>query len=336
MFLTQTTPQPVKLVEVPAPKLTPSTRRGLRSVLAGGLTGGINICIVFPAEFIKTQLQLDSGKTIFSAHHTLLNISRGFSPLATILQTRKVKAYEGSVDVVRKTVKERGAKGMYRGITVLLSGTIPMYAVRFGTFDLLKGHFAGADGQLSPLGTLGCGLGAGVAEATLVVTWVETLKVRLISDQRKKNPQYRGLVHAASSIIRNEGLSGLYRGLTPTILKQGSNQAIRFSVMGALKKWYTGGDQSKSVPKPLVAIFGATAGGCSVLGNTPIDVVKTRMQNGSYSSTMECARQVASKEGVRGFYKGCLPRMNAVCLEVALAFCIYDSVMDMFKTVWPQ
>ena len=25
-----------------------------------------------------------------------------------------------------------------------------------------------------------------------------------------------------------------------------------------------------------------------------------------------------------------LPRMNRVCLEVALAFCIYDSVMDMF------
>ena len=187
-----------------------------------------------------------------------------------------------------------------------------------------------------------------------MVTWVETLKVRLISDQRKKSPQYRGLVHAASSIIRNEvttvlsicgfffyplcsqGLSGLYKGLTPTILKQGSNQAIRFSAMETLRKWYTGADQSKSVPKPFVALFGALAGGCSVLGNTPIDVVKTRMQNGSYSSTMECARQVAMKEGVRGFYKGCLPRMNRVCLEVALAFCIYDSVMDIFKTVWPS
>ena len=134
----------------------------------------------------------------------------------------------------------------------------------------------------------------------------------------------------------SQGLSGLYKGLTPTILKQGSNQAIRFSAMETLRKWYTGADQSKSVPKPFVALFGALAGGCSVLGNTPIDVVKTRMQNGSYSSTMECARQVAMKEGVRGFYKGCLPRMNRVCLEVALAFCIYDSVMDIFKTVWPS
>ena len=133
-----------------------------------------------------------------------------------------------------------------------------------------------------------------------------------------------------------KGPSGLYKGLTPTIMKQGSNQAIRFTVMETLRKWYVGGDKSMSVPKPVVALFGALAGGSSVLGNTPIDVVKTRMQNGNYSSTLQCARQIAAKEGLRGFYKGCLPRMNRVCLEVALAFCIYDTVMDVFKKLWPS
>jgi len=82
-------------------------------------------------------------------------------------------------------------------------------------------------------------------------------------------------------------------------------------------------------------VFGAIAGGCSVLGNTPLDVVKTRMQSGSYSSIVVCAKQLAMREGVGGFYKGFLPRMNRVCLEVALAFCIYDTVMDMFKQAWP-
>ena len=51
----------------------------------------------------KTQLQLDSGKTILTAHHSLLNTSRGFSPVATILQARKVRTFEGSLNVVRKT-----------------------------------------------------------------------------------------------------------------------------------------------------------------------------------------------------------------------------------------
>ena len=65
--------------------------------------------------------------------------------------------------------------------------------------------------------------------------------------------------------------------------------------METLRKWYTGADQSKPVPKPVVAVFGAMAGGCSVLGNTPIDGVKTRMQNGSYSSTLVC--QAGGHEG---------------------------------------
>ena len=32
----------------------------------------------------------------------------------------------------------------------------------------------------------------------------------------------------------------------------------------------------------MVALFGALAGGASVLGNTPVDVIKTRMQSGQY------------------------------------------------------
>ena len=71
-------------------------------------------------------------------------------------------------------------------------------------FDFLKSSFSDSDGTLTPLARLGCGLGTGIAEATLVMTWVETLKVRLISDQRRKVPQYSGLVNAASSISRTE------------------------------------------------------------------------------------------------------------------------------------
>ena len=61
-------------------------------------------------------------------------------------------------------------------------------------------------------------------------------------------------------------------------MKQGSNQAIRFFVMETMKDWYRGGDNNKPVPKMIVGVFGACAGAASVFGNTPIDVVKTRMQ----------------------------------------------------------
>lgn len=33
--------------------------KGLKGIVAGGITGGIEICITYPTEYIKTQLQLD-------------------------------------------------------------------------------------------------------------------------------------------------------------------------------------------------------------------------------------------------------------------------------------
>ena len=33
--------------------------RGIKGIIAGGITGGIEICITYPTEYVKTQLQLD-------------------------------------------------------------------------------------------------------------------------------------------------------------------------------------------------------------------------------------------------------------------------------------
>lgn len=72
--------------------------------------------------------------------------------------------------------------------------------------------------------------------------------------------------------------------MTPTIFKQGTNQAIRFFVMETLKEQYRKyrGDTTANqpVPKVIVGAFGLVAGACSVYGNTPLDVIKTRMQVG--------------------------------------------------------
>ena len=168
-------------------------------------------------------------------------------------------------------------------------------------------------GNLGPGQRLLCGLGAGICEAIFAVTPMETVKVKFINDQRSANPRFKGFFHGVREIIRTDGMSpclkfllisqpfphlctirlgliilicfapwlgirGTYQGLTATIIKQGSNQAIRFFVMETCKDWYRGGDPTKPVPKLLVGTFGAIAGAASVFGNTPVDVVKTRMQ----------------------------------------------------------
>lgn len=96
------------------------------------------------------------------------------------------------------------------------------------------------------------------------------------------------------------GFKGVYQGLSATIMKQGSNQAIRFYVMETCKDWYRKGDPNAPVPKPLVGAFGAVAGAASVFGNTPLDVVKTRMQGleaSKYKNTVDCALKIWKHEG---------------------------------------
>lgn len=78
--------------------------QGIKGIIAGGITGGIEICITYPTEYVKTQLQLDE---------------KGAN-----------KKYNGIADCVKKTVKEKGFFGLYRGLSVLLYGSIPKSATR--------------------------------------------------------------------------------------------------------------------------------------------------------------------------------------------------------------
>lgn len=283
----------------------------IKGIIAGGITGGIEICITFPTEYVKTQLQLDerSGK----------------------------KQYSGISDCVKKTVKSHGVTGLYRGLSVLLYGSIPKSAVRFGAFEQFKKWQQNPDGTLTPGNRLLCGLGAGVCEAIFAVTPMETVKVKFINDQLNPNPRFKGFFHGVGTIVREEGLRGCYQGVSATIIKQGSNQAMRFYVMETLKDWYRGGDPNKKVNKLVVGGFGLVAGAVSVFGNTPVDVVKTRMQGleaAKYKNTLDCALSIAKNEGVLAFYKGTVPRLGRVCLDVAITFMIYDSFMEFFNKVW--
>jgi solute carrier family 25 citrate transporter 1 len=70
------------------------------------------------------------------------------------------------------------------------------------------------------------------------VTPMETVKVKFIHDQNSANPKYKGFFHGVREIIKQHGMGGVYKGVTATIIKQGSNQAIRFFVMETLKSEY--------------------------------------------------------------------------------------------------
>ena len=46
-------------------------------------------------------------------------------------------------------------------------------------------------------------------------------------------------------------------------------------------------------------------------------------------------RQIMVNEGPAAFYKGTIPRMSRVVLDVAITFMIYDSFMELFNKAFP-
>ncbi|KAJ8380331.1 hypothetical protein SKAU_G00011090 [Synaphobranchus kaupii] len=271
-----------------------------KAILAGGIAGGIEICITFPTEYVKTQLQLDE---------------RANPP-----------RYRGIADCVKQTVHSHGVTGLYRGLSSLLYGSIPKSAVRFGMFEFLSNQMRDETGKLDSTQGLICGLGAGVAEAILVVCPMETVKVKFIHDQNLANPKYRGFFHGVREIVRTQGIRGTYQGITATVLKQGSNQAIRFYVMTSLRNWYKGDNPDKAI-NPLV-----TGGVWGDLINAPYS--HRGLEAHKYKNTVDCAVQIFRHEGTAAFYKGTVPRLGRVCLDVAIVFIIYEEVVKILNKVW--
>eukprot|EP01120_Amphizonella_sp_Union-15-10_P000564 TRINITY_DN105_c0_g1_i1.p1 TRINITY_DN105_c0_g1~~TRINITY_DN105_c0_g1_i1.p1 ORF type:complete len:326 (-),score=37.06 TRINITY_DN105_c0_g1_i1:104-1081(-) len=293
----------------------PKKKHPGKAIIAGGISGGIEICITYPTEYVKTQLQL-------AARHS----STGVPP-----------RYSGIADCVKKTVKERGILGLYRGLSPLLYMSIPKAAVRFAAFEQLKNLMQNDQGTLSRPRTLLAGLGAGTAEAILAVTPMETIKVKFIHDQTIRDvPHYRGFFHGVYCILKEEGFFGVYKGLFPTILKQGSNQMIRFFVYGEIGKLMKRGQQ-RDLSTPEILLAGGVAGAASVFGNTPIDVVKTRMQGldaHKYTSSWHCVKETWKQEGAMAFYKGTIPRLGRVCIDVAIVFALYEHIGRLLDRFW--
>ncbi|XP_075678667.1 tricarboxylate transport protein, mitochondrial-like [Dermatophagoides pteronyssinus] len=281
-----------------------------KQLFASGLSGCVEVCFTYPTDFVKIILQLDE-------------------------RSGKKRRFKNSFDVIRHTLRSYGILGVYRGFSVVFYGAIPKYMFRFGLYEQIKRFYVDNDGQLRSKDKLICGLGAGIFEALFAVIPQESIKVKFINDRFSDRPKYNGLIHGIKEIIREKGIRGTYQGVMPTLIKQGSNQAIRFFVFDSLQEWHNNRqpmDKDKN-KKILIPIFGAIAGATSVFGNTPMDVVKTRMQGleaHKYRGVIHCMTKIYRNEGLLGFYKGLVPRLVKVSLEVAIAFTMYSAFSDLF------
>merc|ERR1712222_85496 len=230
-----------------------------------------------------------------------------------------------------------GVSGVYVGVPVRIIGAGFQQMFRWGAYTNLAGMARDENGKLSPLMTTLCGLGAGITEAVCAVTPVETLKTRVTDDQRRGTGNYKGTADALVKIFKSEGPLGLYRGALPTILKQGTNQAVRMPLQVQLMGVITMGDESKNKNPLLNGAAGFLAGCGSVFLTQPQDCVKSRMQSEAakelYSGTVDCAMKMMKSDGPSAFFAGAIPRMVQVGMTSGISFALFPVISQLLNKV---
>uniref|UniRef100_A0A6U4GJ12 Mitochondrial carrier protein n=1 Tax=Phaeomonas parva TaxID=124430 RepID=A0A6U4GJ12_9STRA len=291
-------------------------------LVCGGAAGLVESFCCHPLDTIKTRMQLR---------------------VLTAGRARKGPLLTG-VGIVQR----EGFFSLYKGLTAVVTGIVPKMAVRFSSYEQYR-IMLDAEGDGAPRARVFlAGLGSGVTEAILVVTPAEVCKIRMQSQYHSlKDPalrfeevKYRNVFQTAYTIVREEGLGALYKGVGPTIARQGCNQAVNFTAYQSMKDWvsanFRDGGELASWQHLLL---GGLSGGMGPLANNPLDVVKTRMQKQvilpgetpKYAGMISGIGVIAREEGVGALWRGITPRLMRIMPGQAITFMTYEF---MQKNLW--
>lgn len=150
---------------------------------------------------------------------------------------------------------------------------------------------------------------------------------------------YTGFLDALKTILRDEGVKGLYRGVIPVTVGYLPTWAIYFTIYEKAKNFYPGLLKRKfGLEYDLLNHFAAstTAGACSSFVVNPIWVVKTRLmvQTGKekviYKGTIDAFRKMYRSEGIRVFYSGLVPSLFGL-IHVGIHFPTYEAIKKLLK-----
>jgi len=270
-------------------------------VFAGAAAGLVEVLIMYPLDVVKTRLQLQKGTGKYTS----------------VLQT------------FRTIAKEEGPLNLYRGILSPIMAEAPKRAVKFAANEQYKPMFADKEGRLSNKGAAYAGACAGATEAVINCPF-EVVKIRLQAPETLNT--YKNTLDALIKITRGEGMWTLYSGFEAQIWRNVVWNSAYFGTISLTKQsmW-----KPESKPSEMFRNFvaGFIAGTFATTLNTPLDVVKSRLQNmkGKKMWSIPALLKVYQEEGFQALYKGYIPRILRLGPGGGIMLLAFDFVAGLLE-----
>ncbi|BAF19923.2 Os06g0602700, partial [Oryza sativa Japonica Group] len=142
---------------------------------------------------------------------------------------------------------------------------------------------------------------------------------------------YNNFLHAFVKILREEGPSELYRGLTPSLIGVVPYAATNYYAYDTLKKLYRKTFKQEEISNIATLLIGSAAGAISSTATFPLEVARKQMQVGAvggrqvYKNVFHALYCIMENEGIGGLYKGLGPSCIKLMPAAGISFMCYEA-----------
>ncbi|KAI0432851.1 mitochondrial carrier domain-containing protein [Xylaria sp. FL1042] len=224
------------------------------------------------------------------------------------------RRYAGIGDCFKRTMADEGVMSLWRGNTANVIRYFPTQALNFAFRDKFKAMFGykkDKDGYAKWMaGNLASG-GAAGATSLLFVYSLDYARTRLANDAKNAKSggdrQFNGLVDVYRKTLASDGIAGLYRGFMPSVAGIIVYRGLYFGMYDSIKPVVLVGPLANNFLASFLLGWCVTTG--AGIASYPLDTIRRRMMMTSgeavkYNGTLDAARQIIAKEGVRSLFKG--------------------------------
>ncbi|KAI8883981.1 mitochondrial carrier [Backusella circina FSU 941] len=265
--------------------------------------------------------------------------SHPFDTIKVRLQTQpSPPIYKNAMDCVRKLVKEEGPKGVYRGVMSPLAGIGFCNAVMFMSNGYFRRVLQNGD-EKKALSIVEIGIAGSLAGSVMAFLNcpIELLKVKLqtqdpkgvIGANGKLEAPYKGVLDCGVRTIRAQGVMGVYRGMSVTLMRDAPSYFAYFVAYESFKRFFASMREDKQATTVDLLMAGGFSGFAAWLPSYPQDVIKSCFQNDlRYKSTTEVFKTLMKTSGTKAFFNGFAPTMARAFPANAATFFAYEMAME--------